>query len=268
MKRLEFTDKQKALIYERDKWLCAFSWKILWILHYWSSILWDSDWVDHIKPAMKWWDNSIENWICASSFYNSKKKDNGHDNKFFFINWKPTEDFYFVDWKFTKELWIYLRNMNRLHYSDWYFNRILKNIMISVNILNNPYDLKWNLVKRTEIYWCKAWLKKLKEWKKIIKKENIEDFLIRLNIDSKELWEDQKIMLEIINSEETEDLLEISKKLLPFYKNSVYFFWKIKNIKNLLELEEIEKLIKDEKFIWLQDKKILLKSLNNLKIIY
>jgi len=100
MKRLEFSDKQKALIYARDKWLCAFSWKILWIFHYWCSALWDSDWVDHIKPAMKWWDNSIENWICASSFYNSKKKDNSNDNKFFFKNWKPTQDFYFVDWKF------------------------------------------------------------------------------------------------------------------------------------------------------------------------
>jgi len=51
--------------------------------------------------------------------------------------------------------------MNNLHYTDWYINRILKDILIAVDILNNPYDIKWNLVKRTELYWCKAGLKKL-----------------------------------------------------------------------------------------------------------
>ena len=267
MKRLEFSDKQKAFIYERDKWLCAFSWKILWVFNYWASVLWDSDWVDHIKPAMKWWDNSIENWICASSFYNSKKKNNSHDNKFFFINWKPTEDFYFVDWHFTEELWNYLSNMKNIHYSDWYINRVFKNILIAVHILYNPYDTKWNLIKRTEEYWCKAGLKKLEEWRKIVKKDNIEDFITRLNIDKINLWDDQKIMLEIVNSESVENLLYISKKLLKYYKNSFSFFEKIEKIHNYEQLEELYKKIKNEKFIWLQDKKVLLKSLKNLKMI-
>ena len=170
---------------------------------------------------MKWWDNSIENWICASSFYNSKKKDNSHDNKFFFINWKPTEDFYLVDWNFTKELWIYLNNMKNINYSDWYFNRILQNILIAVSILDNPYDIKWNSIKRTEKYWCKAWFKKLEEWKKIIKKENIEDLLVRLNINKNNLWEDQKIMLDIIDSKNIEDILNISKNM---FKSTSYRF--------------------------------------------
>jgi hypothetical protein len=36
----------------------------------------------------------------------------------------------------------------------------------------------------------------------------------------------------------------------------------------LEELEELHKKIKNEIFIWLQDKNILLKSLENLRIIY
>jgi len=268
MKRLEFIDKQKALIYERDKWLCAFSWKILWLLFYWVSVREDSDWVDHIKPAMKWWDNSIENWICASSFYNSKKKDNSHDNKFFFKNWNPTEYFFYVNWNFTEELWIYLKNMNNIHYSDWYFNRVIKNVMITVDILNNPYDIKWNLVKRTEIYWLNAWFKKLKEWKKITKKENIENLITRLNINKKELWEDQKLLLKIIDANSVEDLLDISKTILPFYKRSIYFFDKLEKINSIKDIEFLEKEIENEKNIWLQDKNNIKINLKNLKIIY
>ncbi len=268
MKRLEFSDKQKALIFQRDKWLCAFSWKILWVFFYWASIRWDSDWVDHIKPAMKWWDNSIDNWICASSFYNSKKKDNSHDNKFFFRNWKPTNDFFYIEWNFSEDLGIYLKNMKNIHYSDWYFNRVVKNILLAVDILNNPYDIKWNLVKRNEEYWCKAWFKKLEEYRKIIKKDNIESFIFRLNIDKNNLWEDQKILLKIIDCNSIDDLLDITKKLLPFYQKSIYFFDKLEKINSLKDIIKIEKEIKNENNIWLQDKINIKRNLKNLKIIY
>jgi hypothetical protein len=56
-------------------------------------------------------------------------------------------------------------------------------------------------------------------------------------------------MLELVNSENIEDLLNISKRLLPYYKNSISFFEKIEKIQNLEELEELHKKIKNEIFI-------------------
>lgn len=267
MKRLEFTDKQKAFIFQRDKWLCAFSGKILWVLHYWASHLYDEDWVDHIKPAMKWWDNSTENWICASSFFNSKKKDNSNDNKYLFYAWKTTEYFYIANWSFNKELSDYINNMWEIKVSDWYFNRALSKLIIWVDTLYNPTDLKWNLIKRDLNYWCTASLKKLNEWRKKSFNESIDIFKNRLNIDSSKLWEDQKIMLEIINSRNLDEIVKIANKLLPYYKNSIEYFKKLNKIKNKKELEDLEKKINNESFLSKRDREILLEAIKNPNFI-
>lgn len=267
MKRLEFTDKQKAFIFQRDKGLCAFSGKILWILHYWASYLYDEDWVDHIKPAMKWWDNSTENWICASSFFNAKKKDNSHDNKYLFFAWKTTEYFYIANWYFNEELSNYITNIPKLKISDWYFNRALSKLMVWVDTLCNNTDKKWNPIKRDVNYWCSASFKKLKEWRKISKNELYTDFINRLNINIELLWDDQKIMLEIINANNVDDIINIANKLLNYYKNSIKYFKEINNIKNKKELEHLEQNINNENFLSIRDKKVLLESIKNYNFI-
>lgn len=267
MKRLEFTDNQKAFIFKRDKWLCAFSGKILWILHYWSSILWDTDWVDHIKPAVKWWDNSIENWICASSFFNSKKKDNSYDNKFLFKNGKATIYFYIANWYFSEELSNYIIDIKNINTCDWYFNKALQNILISVARLISPYDWKWKIMIRDSEYWVWASLKKINKWRKISNNETYDNFIKRLNINPSLLWEDQKILLGTIKANNTDDLLLIANKLLPYYKNSIAYFESLNNINNIKELEYLEHKINNEIFLSIRDKKILLGAIRNKNFI-
>lgn len=266
MNRLEFTDKQKAFIYERDKWICAFSWKILWIPHYWASCLWDTDWVDHIKPAMRWWDNSIENWICASSFFNSKKRDNSNDNKFLFKNWEITKYFYIAQWFYTDELFNYLKDFKNIHYSDWYFNRALQNIMISLEHKYNPYDLKWHLMKRDLDFWLKASYKRLNEWKKITTKNEIINFKERLYKNNIDLWNDQKIMLDIINIKWIDDIKYIVDSLFPYYQNSINYFSELDKI-NKNNLFNFKEKLENEKYINNRDRKILLNAIKLIEVL-
>lgn len=264
MKRLEFTDKQKALIFERDKWLCAFSWKILWVLHYWASSLWDIDWIDHIVPAAKWWDNSIDNWICASSFYNSKKKDNSYDNKYLFFRWLPTKYFFTSHWFFSEELSNYIIQYKNIHYSDWFLNRAIYTLMLTVENLYDPYNTNWTTAVRDYIFYANSTFKKIKIWKKEAKSSWISNYQDRLWIDVNKLWEDKKLMLDILNSETVEDIISIAKKLLPYYKNSSKYFLELLNVNNWVNLEKFKTNIFNEKTISLRDRDIILKSIKEL----
>lgn len=261
MKRLEFSDSQKAKIYTRDKGICAFSGKILWVFHYGVSVQWDMDWVDHILPAMKWGDNSIENGICASSFFNSKKKDNSYDNKYLFLNGMPTEYFYHAHGYIPQELSQYLLRMENMHDSDWYFNRAICSFMLVLDRIANPYDQKGNLTKRDELYWAKSALKKLELWRK--KSEWIENFVTRLWISSQDISEDQKIMLEIIETRDEQDMLHIAKKLLPYYQNSKKYFNSLIHIKNNQDVNALSNSIFESSYISQRDKAILTDSLEN-----
>lgn len=180
--------------------------------------------MDHIKPAIKWWKNEIENGICASSFFNSKKKDNSFDNKFLFKNWEPTFYYYQIYWFIPNELKEHLINFNNLKTSDWYLNRAFQNLMNAIDCLNNPYNLKWLPIKRNTDYWSKASYKNIISWKQKSNNENINWLLNRLNINIDSLWKDQKIMLDITLSTWFEDIKSIAYKLLPYYKNSIYYF--------------------------------------------
>ncbi len=268
MKRLEFSDKQKAFIYERDKWICAFSWKILWILHYWASCLRDTDWVDHIIPAMRWWDNSIENWICASSFYNSKKRDNSNDNKFLFKDWKATQYFYVAHWFYTDELFNHLRYFKNIHFTDWFFNRALQNLMISVENKYNPYDLKWNLMKRDFNYWIKATNKRLIEWRKLVSDNNIISFKKRLyQNDTKLLCEDQRLMLELINANWIDEIKYIVNSLSPFYENSLKYFSELNKLNNKNDVILFKTKVQNEIYLNNRDKEILIKAVEITDIL-
>lgn len=262
MKRLEFTDKQKSFIFQRDKWICAFSWKILWVLHYGVSILWDIDWVDHILPAAKWWNNSIENWICASSFYNSKKKDNSYDNKYLFFKWLPTKYYFTSNWYFSDELLNYIIQYKNLHYSDWFLNRALFTLMLAVENLHNPYNTDWTIATRDYKVYSKRTLKRIKEWKKEVTISNVQNYYERLNI--KILSDDQKLMLNILDSDNENEIIDIAKSLLPYYKNSNKYFSKIVSINDRNTIKIFEQEIINEKYLSYRDKEILLESIKKL----
>src|SRR6185369_4434588 len=160
-KRTDFSDKQKAAIYQRDKAICAFSGKSLWILDYGVTPLWDMDWVDHIKPSKRGGESTVENGICASAFYNSKKSDNSRDNAYLFKDGIPTANYYYCHGDIPSEIARILNRNKSLHYSDWYLNRAFARFNLILGRMRRKDRGMADV--RGEEYYAKASLKMLRE---------------------------------------------------------------------------------------------------------
>lgn len=214
-KRIEFTDKQKAEVFVRDRATCAFSGKILWILDYGACPTWDVDWVDHIKPFAKGGTSTIDNAICASSFHNYKKSDNTLDQYYLFYHGKPTKHLFYQYEVIPKTIAENLKRFRNLHYSDWYFNRALFRLLLAVVWLRNK-ALSRKLNKRDANYYSKSAFKAVREWRSIIEKENVLSFEER-GLVPQNPCKGINLMLSIRESRSTEEVLNIVHALAPIY---------------------------------------------------
>lgn len=214
--RKNFTDRQKAEIFVRDRAICAFSGKSLWVLDYGLSPTFDVDWVDHIKPASKGGGNEIENGICASSFYNSKKNDNSRDNSYLFHNGKPTSEFYYHFEVIPNAVADHIERFSSAAISDWYFNRAASRFL---------YGLSWlvearrgNVYVRDDHYYSKSTLSALVSWRK--KSQADRSFESR-GLISKKVSEDQKTLLKLRDLETEVEILQHMRSCDDWYENGM-----------------------------------------------
>ena len=212
--RKNFTDSQKAEIFLRDRAVCAFSGKSLWLLDYGLSPTYDIDWVDHIKPASKDGGNDIENGICASSFYNAKKSNNSRDTGFLFHHGRPTSAFYYHYEIVPATIAEHLRRFSRAEKSDWYLNRALSRFI---------NGLEWIVCKkhgttyaRDDKYYAKSALKMLNIWKKQSKNDlSIEERGLIDEVAS----DDQKLLLAFRDLTAESDILEYMQDCSVWFEN-------------------------------------------------
>lgn len=156
------TNTLRAGVFERDKAICAFSGVSVWILDYGTAPFAQHDWVDHIRPRSRKGNDSIENLVCASHFYNSKKVNNGRDNAYLFYGGEPTEWFFWVHGELSAEQTETLARHAKIAKADWYLNRCLMN-------LTNALQIDWSkrVVVRQMDYWLGAAHKCLVAWRRI-----------------------------------------------------------------------------------------------------
>lgn len=242
----EFTDKLKADIYVRDRATCAFSGKSLWVLDYGLSPHWDWDWVDHIKPASKGGKAIIENGICASSTFNSKKSNNGRDNLFFFESGSPTNSFFMVYEKIPREIQNNLKRFANLHHSDWYLNRGIAHFMF---ILNYYYERSKKVKKiRDDVYYSKVALKKIEKWRRIVSSENLPT-LEKRSILTTPFSNDQMELLKLREMQNIESIIALAKRLYPFYRANFKAIDLFFNTETKSEAIKLLNTIRKSKFI-------------------
>jgi len=165
--RTNFTDSQKAEIFARDRATCCFSGKSLWILDYQLTPLYDIDWVDHVIPCSRGGRSEIDNGVCASSFFNSKKRDNSADNVYFFEEGKPTANYFYFYGALSEQLISQLKRFSVLDVSDWWFNRSLFNVILGLRYLAEKQ--RFSLTpKRSDEYWFRAGWKRLKTFRSLV----------------------------------------------------------------------------------------------------
>ena len=161
-KRTDFTKKQKAEIFSRDRGTCAFSGISVWLFDYGIRPNYEIDWADHIVPSAKGGTSVLSNGICASSFYNAKKKDNGSDNKFLFKNGRVTETFVKVHGAASNIQIADLKRRKPLMAIDWYVNRAISNTYFAFDW---RCELEFNSkkYKRDDEYYYKVAFNMLKQ---------------------------------------------------------------------------------------------------------
>jgi hypothetical protein len=75
----------------------------VWYLDHGTAPFSHADWVDYVKPKSRGGKDTLENLVCASSFYNCKKLNNGSDCQYLFSEGAPTEIFYFIGQTLLRE---------------------------------------------------------------------------------------------------------------------------------------------------------------------
>jgi len=212
---MALTNKLRSEVFARDKAICAFSGLSLWHLDYGASTHNESDWADHIRPASRGGRDSVDNLVCASSFYNSKKRNNGADNAYLFHNGRPTSHFYWSHGSLTARQVEDMRSHAAIAATDWYINRAWRNLLTGLEA-----EYLGIARQRTPAYWRKAALGRLLEWKAC---GGISDFDKRGLIRYPDA-PDVQIMLALADASSTRGLLAIYRAAQPyFFTNSDAF---------------------------------------------
>ncbi len=249
-----FTDKTRAEIFVRDKALCGFSGKSLWILDYGATPTYHPDWYDHKKPASKGGSNSLDNGIASASFFNWKKRNNSADNLYFFENGLPLYRYFIVNEFLTQEIASSIKRFSKLDTSDFYFNRAMYSFMEALQQKYDPRKINGEKATRTITYWTTLTLKHLIKWRSAIAENHTQSFEKRKII--KYNSEDVQLMLKLRTCTSVKEILKILNQVYPYYAANSDA---IENMMSILE--------KSESKGW--EKKLYrrLKQINNAKYI-
>lgn len=211
-RKSNFTEGQKAQIYVRDRATCAFSGKSLWILDYGATPYWEVDWADHIRPVARGGASTVENGICASFTFNSKKSHNTRDSEYFFHEGKPTPAYFYFFETVPVEIVRNLKRFANLHLSDWYFNRALYRVLLGVDHL-------WNRSERVRDadYYASSAMKAISKWRMIRERESILSMEDRGLIRSTDLSADQELLLGLCETTDKKQVREMMTALLRHF---------------------------------------------------
>lgn len=222
LNRKEFTDKEKAAIYARDRATCCFSGANLWLLDAPLRYGWESDWVDHVHPASRGGAADVENnGVCASATYNMKKRANSADKTYLFNGGIPTALYFEMFGSPPVGVADRLKRLEHLMACDWYFNRTLTWILQAFHykIWSDTWE---TLPSRDDTYWFKAAYKKLNFYQ-----DYVSDILAleeRKIIPDKPA-ENQKVFLSLRTCDSFESMQRTALQLLPNYKINSDIWW-------------------------------------------
>ena len=160
MTRKNFSDNQKATIYARDRATCSFSTKSLWSLDYGIITGWVVDWVDHIIPCAHGGNADLTNGVCASDYFNSKKKADITDDQYLVKHGKLTDHYIEQFGSPPASLVNQLQRLDRIDESDWFFNRVIVGAFVGFECRCDK-EFKRKEWKRDDEYWFNSAWKRL-----------------------------------------------------------------------------------------------------------
>ena len=213
-KRQNFTDRQKADIFVRDRATCTFSGKNLWLLDYGAAPS-SPDWADHIIPASKGGEAELDNGICSSWIYNNMKR-NGTGCPYLFYQGRPTQDFFTFYGTVSEQVAQQLSRLSALHWSDWYFNRAVFHIHVAAAQVDECRADGKPFSRDTD-YWAKAASKCLKTWARCCSETTC--FQSRGLAPASPSF-DQRLLLSISEESTIHEIKDVISEIAPYVKGS------------------------------------------------
>lgn len=217
-KRKEFTDKQKADIYVRDRATCCFSGANLWLLDSPLRPGVQTDWVDHVLPSASGGGNGIDNGVCASHTYNAKKRNNTADTFYLFEHGLPTSGYFDVFGVIAPEQVARLQRLSCLAVEDWFFNRAMTWIIEGLNDRCSREFYDSNYVRDAD-YWFGAAYRKILSYQKIARADSLED---RGIVEHPDEIAQQWLALRYVESRDA--LVDVADELFSIYRDN-YIAW-------------------------------------------
>lgn len=210
-----FPDSQKAAIFVRDRALCCYSGKVLWLLDAGATQHFAADWADHVVPVALGGPSTIENGVCATWGPNKAKGASPIAPPLLFCAGRPTEHFFRKQGAMPAELSASIGRFEALHPSDWYFNRALYRLLLGVRYLHDGVGRR----TRDDRYYCKATMAALRDWQCHVRRERVPSLEAR-GLAPLEPRADQQIMLDLRSMTQPEPVLAAMRKLLRWYSGA------------------------------------------------
>jgi hypothetical protein len=210
----EFTDAQRATIYARDRAICGYSGRSLWLADSGAAPS-AIDWVDHVLPVSRGGKPTVDNGIACSHLYNSQKRA-GSGVVLLYHCGRPTVDYFTFFHAVRPEIAEHLRRFSNLDASDWYFNRALFHVHLGAAARGAVRRDGKPLSRDTE-YRGKAALRFLERWRK--ESAGIPT-LSRRSLLPRRPSADQKLLLSVMDADSTPKLHRLISALAPYSSNS------------------------------------------------
>jgi hypothetical protein len=210
----DFTDAQRAEIYARDRAICAYSGKSLWLLDFGAGPS-SGEWVDHVKAVARSGKPTIENGVCASWLYNSVKREHGRAMMLFHAGY-PTADFFTFFESVPESIAEHLTRFSLLHHSDWYFNRALSKVIIGAAQIGER-RVTGSEFSRTTAYYAASAFSFFEKWRDLSADvASLRQRGLRPNRPS----DDQALLLLASRAESPKAIETLIRKLAPYTKAS------------------------------------------------
>lgn len=211
-RRKEFSERDMAEIFVRDRATCCYSGKSLWLLDYGGGPS-TADWVDHVRPASRGGSARLDNGVCSSWIFNKMRGTGARIP--LFHHGMPNEDWFtlfeIVPWSIAE----HLRRCSKLHWTDWYFNRAVLNVQIGAAKHIERRRGDGNAWSRGIDYHSRAAVRFLTQWREGIDAERPGSMKARGLIPSRPS-PDQKLLLRLTDAERPADVRRIITALAPW----------------------------------------------------
>ncbi|MFO1308916.1 MAG: hypothetical protein U1F64_10805 [Burkholderiales bacterium] len=216
-KRANFTDAQKAQIYVRDRALCSYSGKSLWLLDYGAAPAL-TDHVDHVVPASKGGDAGLENGVLCTFLHNYVRRDR-HPPVRLFNYGLPTLDAFWIFDRIPAQILHHIDRFAVLRPSDWYFNRAIAQLRWASAQTDAPKRKDGRHFARGVEYYCRAAVRQLRKWRELASAEKGGDLASRGLLPEHPRPDHQMVLL--MQTAATEKEVEsISRELAPYHEAS------------------------------------------------